>query len=49
MEIERRGKTENKVLEILRNKLEIEDVTIEHAHIAKPYQNKKKTKVKPHL
>ena len=42
MEIERRGKTENKVLEILRNKLEIEDVTIEHAHIAKPYQNKKK-------
>ena len=42
MEIEKRGKTENKVLEILRNKLEIEDVTTEHAHISKPYQNKKK-------
>ena len=27
----------NKVLEILRDKLEIEDVAIEHAHRVKPY------------
>ena len=33
---------ENKVLEVLRDKLEIEDMTIERAHGVKPYQNKKK-------
>ena len=45
---EEKGETwedcENKVLEILRDKLEIEDVTIEHAHRVKPYQNKKNNK-----
>ena len=43
---EEKGETwedcENKVLEILRDKLEIEDVTRERAHRVKPYQNKKK-------
>ena len=39
---------ENKVLEILRDQLEIEDVAIEHARRVKPYQSKKVTKVKPH-
>ena len=43
---ERRGKTENKVLKILRDKLEIKDVTEERAHIVKPYQNKKNNKGK---
>ena len=33
---------ENKVLEVLRDKLEIEDMTIERARGVKPYQNKKK-------
>ena len=37
---------EYKVLEILRDKLEIEDVTIESAHRVKPYQNKKNNKGK---
>ena len=32
---------EEKVLEILRDKLEIEDVTIEGGHRVNPYQNKK--------
>ena len=32
---------EREVLEILRNKLEIEDVTIERVHRVKLYQNKK--------
>ena len=35
-----------KFLEILRDKLEIEDVTEERAHRVKPYQNKKKNKGK---
>ena len=39
---------ENKVLEILRDKLEIEDVTTERAHRVNPYQNKKITKARPH-
>ena len=33
-----------KVVEILRDKIETEDVTIERAHIVKPYQNKKEIK-----
>ena len=37
---------EKKVLEKLRDKLEIEDVTIERAHRVKPYQNKIKNKCK---
>ena len=45
---EEKGETwedcENKVLEILRDKPEIEDVTIERAHRGKSYQNKKITK-----
>ena len=40
---------ENKVLEILRSKLEIEDVAIERAHRIKQYQNKKVKKTRPHL
>ena len=50
---EEKGETwedcENKFLKILKDKLEIENVTIERAHRIKPYQNKKTTKVKPHL
>ena len=50
---EEKGETwedcEKKVLEILRDKLEIEDVTIECAHRVKPYQNRKVTKARPHL
>ena len=50
---EEKGETwedcENKFLKILNDKLEIENVTIERAHRIKPYQNKKTTKVKPHL
>ena len=40
---------ENKVIEILRDKFEIEDVTIERAYRIKPYQNEKVTKARPHL
>ena len=40
---------ENKVIEILRVKFEIEDVTIERAYRIKPYQNEKVTKARPHL
>ena len=36
----------NKVLKILRDKLEIKDVTRERAHRVKPYQNKKTTKAR---
>ena len=32
--------SENKILEILRNNLEIDDVTVERAHILKPYIKK---------
>ena len=50
---EEKGETwedcENKFLKILKDKLEIENVTIERAHRIKPYQNKKTAKVKPHL
>ena len=50
---EEKGETwedcENKFLKILKDKLEIENVTTERAHRIKPYQNKKITKVKPHL
>ena len=50
---EEKGETwedcENKFLKILKDKLEIENVTRERAHRIKPYQNKKTTKVKPHL
>ena len=37
---------ENKVLKILRDKLEIKDVTVERAHRVRPYQNKKNNKGK---
>ena len=40
---------EKKVLEILRDKLEIEDVTIERVSRVKPYQKRKITKARPHL
>ena len=40
---------EKKVLDILRDKFEIKDVTIERAHRVKPYQNKKLTKAGPDL
>ena len=40
---------ENKVIEILRDKFETEDVTIERAYRVKPYQNEKVTKAWPHL
>ena len=47
---EEKGETwedcENKVLEILRDKLDIVDMTIERAHRVKPYQNKKNKKGK---
>ena len=47
---EEKGETwkdcENKLLEILRDKLEIEDVTIERAHRVKQYENKKNNKGK---
>ena len=49
-ETEEKGETweacENKVLEILRDNIEIQDVTIERAHRVKPYQNKKNNKCK---
>ena len=45
---EKKGETwddyEKKVLEILRDKLEIKDVIIERAHRVKSYQNKKNNK-----
>ena len=47
---EEKGETwedcENKVLEILRDEIEIEDVTIERAHRVKPCQNEKNNKGK---
>ena len=50
---EEKGETwedcENKVLEILRDKFEIEDVKIERSYRVKPYQNKKITKARSHL
>ena len=50
---EEKGETwedcKNKVLEILKDKLEIENVIIERAHSVKPCQNKEITKVKPCL
>ena len=39
-------RSEEKVLEILRDKLEIENVTTERAHRVKPYENKKNNKGK---
>ena len=45
---ETREDCEEKLLEILRDKLETEDVTIERVHRVKPYQNKKNNcKVSP--
>ena len=40
---------ERQVLEILKNKLQIEDVTIERVDRVKLYQNKKIAKASPHL
>ena len=52
-ETEEKGETwedcEKKVLEILRGKLEIEDVTTERDCRVKLYQNKKITKLRPQL